>query len=274
LGFLVLGALLLPVGNAAASSQDRPTSPQRYAQRIRSDERAIAEARATADALRAHPALAGTVGKAGLQSAQEDAELRFRQAVRGEQDDIRLLAADPEVIDAVGAQLASPARENVLDSIRAMQALWRLAGIEAPSLIQRHRTRRHDSSVPVGTLVAYYREAGARHGVDWSYLAAINFVESDFGRVSAPSSAGALGPMQFMPETWNAYGEGDVWNPHDAIAGAARYLAANGAPADMRRALWHYNHDYDYVEAVTRYATAIRRDPDWLTRYYYWNTHD
>ena len=62
-------------------------------------------------------------------------------------------------------------------------------------------------------------------------LAAINLVESAFGRVRSPSGAGAQGPMQFLPDTWRRYGlGGDVHDPHDAILGAANYLHANGAP--------------------------------------------
>jgi membrane-bound lytic murein transglycosylase B len=67
--------------------------------------------------------------------------------------------------------------------------------------------------------------------------------------------------MQFLPSTWAAYGlGGDIHDPHDAILGAANYLHANGAPEDVRGALWHYNPVESYVDAVATYATAIRRD--------------
>ena len=63
-------------------------------------------------------------------------------------------------------------------------------------------------------------------------LAAVNLIESDFGRVRNNSVSGAQGPMQFMPATWRSYGRGgDVHDPHDAILGAARFLAAAGARA-------------------------------------------
>jgi membrane-bound lytic murein transglycosylase B len=125
----------------------------------------------------------------------------------------------------------------------------------------------------VAALLAYYRAAAARTGLDWTYLAAINFIESDFGRVNGPSSAGALGPMQFLPSTWQEYGGGsDVMSPHDAIMGAALLLARNGAPANYDRAIFRYNHDLDYVAAVKEYAAAMRADPLWLTRLYYWST--
>src|SRR4029079_6791680 len=94
-----------------------------------------------------------------------------------------------------------------------------------------------------------WQKAGAAYGVPWNVLAAINKIESNFGRNMGPSSAGAIGWMQFMPSTWlrwgtDANGDGiaDPWNPVDAIYSAARYLAASGASSDVRRAVWAYNH--------------------------------
>jgi membrane-bound lytic murein transglycosylase B len=115
--------------------------------------------------------------------------------------------------------------------------------------------------LPPATLLQYYREAQRRFGVRWTLLAAVNFVESAFNKLRSNSSAGAQGPMQFIPATWRAYGlGGDVHDPHDAILGAANYLRANGAPTDNRRALFHYNQSALYVDAVLRYAREIRND--------------
>ena len=76
------------------------------------------------------------------------------------------------------------------------------------------------------------------------------------------SVAGAQGPMQFMPATWRSYGRGgDVHDPHDAILGAARFLAAAGARHDEAAALYRYNPSSLYVTAVSRYARVMRRDP-------------
>src|SRR5207253_9859410 len=61
-------------------------------------------------------------------------------------------------------------------------------------------------------------------------------------------------------------------DPHDSILAAARYLVRNGAPYNMRNAIFQYNHDYDYVDAVESFARAYRTDPGWLDRMYYWNT--
>ena len=94
-------------------------------------------------------------------------------------------------------------------------------------------------AAPPAKLHAWYVEAQRRYGVDASLLAAINMVESAFGRVRSPSGAGAQGPMQFLPDTWRRYGlGGDVHDPHDAILGAANYLARERrADAHVERAL-------------------------------------
>ena len=124
---------------------------------------------------------------------------------------------------------------------------------------------------PHRALKRFYRKAQRRFGIPWYMLASVNFVESKFGRLLGPSSAGAMGPMQFMPATWDAYGNGgDIMDPHDSIMGAARYLRASGAPADMRGALWAYNHSFEYVDAIQIYAREIKRDPRMLYAYYFW----
>ena len=120
-------------------------------------------------------------------------------------------------------------------------------------------------------LMRIYKGAAKTYGVGWEYLAALNFVESKFGRFMGPSSAGAEGPMQFIPSTWEYYGNGgDVWDPRDAIRGAARYLVASGAPGDWRGALFAYNRSYEYVDAVIAYAHNIQRDPRNFYVYYFW----
>jgi soluble lytic murein transglycosylase-like protein len=92
-------------------------------------------------------------------------------------------------------------------------------------------------------------------------LAAVNFVETSFNKLRSDSSAGAQGPMQFIPTTWRAYGMGgDVSDPHDAILGAANYLRHSGAPGNYPRALFAYNPAGDYVDAVLRFVRRIRRD--------------
>ena len=110
-------------------------------------------------------------------------------------------------------------------------------------------------------LLALWQRDGAAYGVPWQVLAAINKVESNFGRNMGPSSAGAIGWMQFMPSTWerwgldaNGDGVADPWSPDDAIASAARYLAASGGATDIRRAVFSYNHAQWYVDEVMQLA--------------------
>jgi membrane-bound lytic murein transglycosylase B len=120
------------------------------------------------------------------------------------------------------------------------------------------------------TLLGYFRAAQARFGVPWEDLAAIEFIETRFGRVQGLSPAGAQGPMQFMAATWARYGSGQVDNQRDAIFGAARYLDANGAPGDMAGALYHYNDSRDYVQVANDYASRMRADIRAYYGYYDW----
>jgi membrane-bound lytic murein transglycosylase B len=120
-------------------------------------------------------------------------------------------------------------------------------------------------------LLSYYREAQRRFKIPWNVLAAINFVETKFGKLRSASAAGAQGPMQFMPATWHRYGlGGNVQDAHDAILGAANYLRASGAPQDLQTALHHYNPSVAYVDAVSRYARRIGADRTMFYALYSW----
>jgi hypothetical protein len=178
-------------------------------------------------------------------------------------------SVEASVIPLLPAAIAQPLQ----DAIAGLHSLYILGGIDQYYLVNVHFTHPYGDAKPVDALRSYYQEAYVKYGVDPSVLASINFIESNFGRVNGPSSAGALGPMQFIPGTWQEYGQGgNVNDPHDAILAAARLLVHNGAPGDMRNAIFHYNNSFDYVDSVEAFARAYRSDPAWLDRMYYWNT--
>ena len=100
-------------------------------------------------------------------------------------------------------------------------------------------------------------------------LASINRIETAFGTNLNVSSAGALGWMQFIPSSWEAYGvdanndgRKDPYNPVDAICAAANYLDAAGAQEDLYRAIFAYNHADWYVDEVLLYARQYGKIPD------------
>jgi hypothetical protein len=120
-------------------------------------------------------------------------------------------------------------------------------------------------------LLPIFQAAGTGYGVPWQVLAAINEVETDYGRDLNVSSAGAEGWMQFLPSSWESYGvdangDGfkDPYNPADAIFAAARYLRAAGAATDVRGAVFSYNHSQAYVESVMLRAKLLGGTPDQL----------
>ena len=106
----------------------------------------------------------------------------------------------------------------------------------------------------------------------WQVLASINRIETAFGTNLNVSSAGAMGWMQFIPSSWQAYGvdanedgRKDPYNPVDAICAAARYLKAAGADEDLRHAIFAYNHADWYVDEVLLYANQYAKLPDDLS---------
>jgi membrane-bound lytic murein transglycosylase B len=124
---------------------------------------------------------------------------------------------------------------------------------------------------PADELLDAYRDAEAEYGIPWKYLAAINLVETGLGRIRGTSIAGAQGPMQFLSSTWEAYGRGgDINDTHDAIRGAANYLAANNGADDIAHALYRYNNSNRYVVGVQIYADLIAEHPQAFLGFYHW----
>ena len=195
-------------------------------------------------------------------SSASDAELG--RLARLQQQVYRRLAHHPDwlgaVLDRTPPALRAAVRANLTAQLE-LQALtpprtdlpvWQ---IERPA--------------PAADLLRAYREGEAASRVPWAYLAAIHFVETRMGRIHSPSTAGAVGPMQFLPSTWATYGRGDINNDRDAILAAGRFLRAHGAPAAMASALFRYNPSPHYVRAITAYAEVIGDERAWLA-YYHW----
>lgn len=122
--------------------------------------------------------------------------------------------------------------------------------------------------IPKKEYIKLYRKSARDYGFgpDWYILAAVGKVESNHGENMGPSSAGAMGPMQFLPSTWessgvdgNGDGVANILDPEDSIPAAAGYLKDGGAPRDWYRALYSYNHADWYVMKVLAVAEAYRR---------------
>ncbi len=175
----------------------------------------------------------------------------------------------PDWVNQVLGTLPANEKAAVSGSVEAGRQLRTMHGPIPKNLPDWHIV----APAPIDDLLAYYHEADATFGVPWYYLASINLIETRMGRIRGDSTAGAQGPMQFIPQTWAAYGQGDVNSPHDAILAAARYLKAAGAPGDMTKAVFAYNHSLGYTNAVIAYAEVMHGDPSAFRGYYGWQVY-
>lgn len=172
---------------------------------------------------------------------------------------------DEQVLDAIDPA-ARPAVERI---VRARQFLQQRSAARPPQpLPDELPAWTVVEPEPVDVLLAHYAEAEQLTGVPWYWLAAIHLQETRMGRIRGVSSAGAVGPMQFLPTTWAACCSGDPTVTRDAIIGAATYLAQSGAPDDMAAAVYQYNPNDGYVAVVTAYAESLRDEPELYTGYH------
>jgi soluble lytic murein transglycosylase-like protein len=236
---------LLGCGDASA------TSPQRVADEITQNDAALRQAinswRAAGDPPSSPPP---------SDVVDRSAEL---------EDQVDILGDHPNLAAQVLPLLSDSLRGEIRRLYAARRALLRL------SAGSKHKKLKLGQRPPLADLVAFYDEAERRFGIGAQFLAAIHLVETKFGRVVNNSVAGAQGPMQFIPSTWQIYGHGgNIRDPHDAVLAAARLLRANGGPGRYGPALRAYNPSGLYVQAVTQYARLIDRDPYALYFLYTW----
>jgi hypothetical protein len=191
-------------------------------------------------------------------------------AARRQQSAYRALGRHPEW-DPIARPRIPPSLLEIYDrNVDARRQLTAMSKGQAKDTLPAWRI---DPPMPADELLGYYREAESASGVGWTYLAAINMIETGFGRIAGVSTAGAQGPMQFLPSTFAAYGEGgDILSPHDSIMAAGRYLAVNGFADNRDYALYRYNNSNQYVRAVNDYA-AVLADPAAFAGYYRWDVY-
>lgn len=261
--------MLSPLRAGAADA----AGPASLAGRLVRDRQLVVRAEAAWAAAAARPAPAQAMAAAVLITQQEATGFAFRQAIRNEQALIYRLTGNPALAAQVLPAVPAGADPGLATALTGLGDAWQLSGVTLPASIQPVEDRSYTNSEPVANLLGYYRSAASAYGIGWGYLAAINFIETDFGRDQGTSSAGAQGPMQFLPSTWAEYGDGSITSEHDSVWAAARMLSADGAPEDYASAVFDYNNDQNYVQAVLGLAQAMEADPLWLDRLYYWNTY-
>jgi membrane-bound lytic murein transglycosylase B len=211
--------------------------------------------------------LAGQLTTVERAAEQGDGSVGVRQQLL-----YRYLAAHPELDDAVLAAVGDDARPFVERIVRARQ-LGQARQAANPSTSPPSDTLPAwtvAEPLPADELLGDYRDAEAATGIPWYWLAAIHLQETRMGRIVGTSSAGAVGPMQFLPETWARCCTGDPTITRDAIIGAATYLSQSGGPGDMQAAVHVYNPSDTYVATVTAFAENMRDNPQLYAAYRQW----
>ncbi|PUA82331.1 lytic transglycosylase domain-containing protein [Nocardioides currus] len=214
--------------------------------------------------------------EAALAVLADTSATRDEVAVAGhvEQLAVREVSTHPRWLGRVLERLPRSDRRRTRTNVEARLAFRSMHPTDAADLADELPAWRIVAPAPARVLERSYREAERRFGVDWEYLAAINLVETAFGRILGTSVAGAQGPMQFLPTTWDIYGNGgDIDDPHDAILAAGRLLRANGFARDKAAALFRYNNSAAYVRGVTLHARVMQREPRALLGYHAWQVY-
>jgi hypothetical protein len=179
----------------------------------------------------------------------------------------RRLAGHPDWVPSVLAALTPPVKSIVQRNLAAADGLRSIKSGPAPDLMPGWTIL---SPASATKLLGWYHAAGKANGIGWQYLAAINLVETRIGRISGVSSAGAKGPMQFLPSTWKDCCTGKITDPHDAIFGAAKYLRLRGGASNIDKGIFGYNPSKGYLAAVKAYASVLVQNERAFYGYYSW----
>ena len=193
------------------------------------------------------------------------------RAARQQQLAYRALGEHPAWESAVLAAVPRSLRGAVSDNVAARRE-FRAMHLALSDTLPAWRIVR---PAPAARLLHCFERAERAYGIGWEYLAAINLVETGMGRIRGTSTAGAQGPMQFLPTTWATWGRGDINDPADAVMAAARYLAHDGGarPGGLDDALFRYNNSRHYVRGVTLLAKVMERRPRAFYGYYHWDVY-
>ncbi len=190
---------------------------------------------------------------------------------RRQQQLYRLLTTHPEWFDDAAGTVDPAVLPAVTANWEARRQLS--AHVSSGTLATTVPAWRIVEPLPMDELLGYYGEAEAATGVPWHVLAAINLVETRLGRIEGLSTAGAVGPMQFLPSTWDWCCEGDPTDPREAILGAATYLTISGAADDLPSAVFAYNRSQRYVDAVLAYSSVMAENELAFRGYHAWDVY-
>lgn len=267
---LVLGAACSGDGDDAATSTTAPSTTVETTT-------TTVPTTTTTTALAA-PVAASDVGGLAQQATQAERGVRdpsvtgdaLLRAGWTQQVVSRTIAATPDQLPKVLAAMPAEYRASLEANTKAAIELRALT--KPGTALPDHW--RIVAPAPVEELVGYYKAAEAEVGVPWTILASIHFVETKLGRIRGTSTAGAQGPMQFLPSTWKQYGGGgDINSNRDAIFAAARMLKRNGAPERIDDALFSYNRSRRYVAAIKLYAQEMAKDERAFRGYHQWQVY-
>ena len=224
--------------------------------------------------------LRNTVGQLGGRKAQHEAASEEQRA-RAEELARREAELEGSMGELRGEKGRTEGRLKKLEGkIRKLEAKQEAGLLDPPASGAAGESREEElriareeivvepvEELPLSGYRRLYKQAAEDYGFgpDWYVLMAVGKVESDHGENMGPSSAGAMGPMQFMPSTWetsgvdgNGDGVPNIMDPEDAIPAGAKYLADNGAPEDWYSALFAYNGAGWYVREVLEVAEQYR----------------